>query len=162
MYNIYNLSQDAQKDYTALQSTGQSKSLLMSVLLAKSLADRETIPSGKVDDLQDYFRTTCLISVTSKLSKFNEILSVDVDSVLDITYRFYQLRYSNTFPILAISCYNKDTVVEDFFNISKFISRTAIDTIQQDPPKATIYYKAINSILNDLINPDNSQSDINI
>jgi hypothetical protein len=149
--NIQSLSARVQDDYNSIASSGNSRSPIMSIVIAKILADQENLPSSGVEDIRSYYNTTISIPVTQRLSKLNELLQLDIDTIQDNIYKFYCLRYSFMNPAKAVYCINSETVIEDFFGISTYLGQATLDILKKNPMLVTELYKRTSNLLNEIL-----------
>jgi hypothetical protein len=141
MIDIVRLSSDAQKAYTGISASGKTRSLLLTVIIAKILADREPLPSGPLEDIRDYYQKTLVFSVKKHLGLLNEILTLDLPAIEEYAYKFYCLRYALICPPSAPFCMDPRTLVEDFFGISNFIGANVIEALRENPLLTTDLFK---------------------
>lgn len=131
MYSISKLKKESQ-DFIASLSTGnKSRSVVTSIALGKVIADRMLLPSGEVENIAEYYRTSSTADFNTLLSCVNELVIVDITAVTDYTAKFYMNRYYNAYPApvtIALKC---ETAVTDFFSIGRSFDKTTLDVIQE-------------------------------
>src|ERR1035437_2821196 len=99
----------------------KARTLATSLAIAKYLADTAPMPSGPSDDIQQIYNTNVSIGVGIKLSLLNELVAVDVNTILDLTNHLYKARYYAVYPPMRAMFLSPDTFVTDFFGLSDAI-----------------------------------------
>lgn len=153
MLDYIRLSNTAQADYNALSQGGKTRTQIMSLVVAKLLADRASLPSGPVEDIRAYYNNMVETNIKTALSKLQEVLLFDVPTIEDRAYKFYCLRYAAANPPRDLYCTNPEAAVADFFGLSLQVSPADLETISQNYVAVGDYSRRITSLLNDLVTP---------
>ena len=124
---------------SSLVTQGEYKSKLVSLSLAKALAMKLALPSTQVEDAGLHFAMSHKQACLNAILLVNELITVNVDEVLDLTKRFDVYRYNCIFVQELVPYINKDTAVEDFFGISRVFSPDTIELIKEHNSKLTSY-----------------------
>lgn len=124
---------------SSLVTQGEYKSKLVSLSLAKALSMKLALPSTQVEDVGLHFAMSHKQACLNAILLVNELITVNVDEVLDLTKRFYVYRYNCIFVQELVPYVNKDTAVEDFFGISRVFSPDSIALINEHNSKLTSY-----------------------
>lgn len=144
------LNKKSQDFVTYLSNGVRPRSKLTSLAVAKFLASRLLVPVGEVDELASYYSMSCSMQVKADLSKLNEVVPLDTDTILDYAERFFVVRYYAVNPKPQICCLNTDTVLQDFFGISYSVDQTTLDEIKTNPVELTKVYNDTYCLFQDL------------
>lgn len=137
MYSITCLKPETQEFLNYLTIGQRPRSLIASIAIAKALSNTLAVPSGQVDNLEMYFRTTCLIDVQAKLSNLNELVLVDAVNIIEYVKKFYMARYLTLNPPRTVCCLKSDTAVEDFLGLSVALDFASLEVVKEAPLEAT-------------------------
>jgi len=132
MYQITQLKPDSIKFVSEINTSNRSRSLAMSITVAKLLANSISLPTTEVDNLQLYYNTQSRLELEEKLYKLNELIVLDVKTISDLVMKFYQFRYNSLYPCCNVLAVKQETALVDFFRISKVFEQSIIDCINQD------------------------------
>lgn len=143
MFNTAKLCSETQEFMTWLGVGERPRSLLASLAIAKALADVATLPSGPVESPEQFYTTTSMNPILSKLNLLNELALVDVDTIQEYILRFYKTRYNIVFPPERVFCVKPDSVLEDFMGISTAMDPAAVAAIQGNGTDLTRLYNGI-------------------
>lgn len=83
---------------TFLASGLRPRKLSTSLAIAKAVADTLLIPSSDISDYDDFYNVSCANVVGSTLSIFNELVSLDIDTILSYTRKFWKVRVMSVYP----------------------------------------------------------------
>ena len=147
------LGKDSVAFVEQITTTNQARSIPASLALARVLAFAVEIPSMKMEDLLGHYQDHCLPEITTKLNKINELVIVDFQTTLDLAYQFYMSRYYVVYPIDTVAAFNKETAVEDFFGISRGLSRATLTQIRSTPDLISRYCLGFSRLSEDLCKP---------
>lgn len=150
MFAITKLSPKSQDFLSIMTQNNKSRSLLASIAVAKALTFDTSLPSAPVDDVLQYFRTQNLIQIESFVNDVNELMVLDVKTVLDLAFKFYQQRYMSAYPSARVFSFNKGTGVVDFFGISRSIDEATLKAIEEDPGTLAVYTNNFASMMEEL------------
>ena len=149
MMIVGSLSPESQKFISYLSNGMRPRSVLANVAIAKALADTCQIPSAPVEDVDNFYNVNLKIGVATNLNALNELVVVNAETILDDVLKFYKVRYYTTFPKKTQLCVNPDTVVADFFGISRSISPAYLEAIKQNPVELCVIYNGTRSFLDE-------------
>jgi hypothetical protein len=121
-----------------------------SIALAKLLANVVTLPSTGCNSITEYYRQQCLDTVLDSVNTINESSIIDIDTVLDLTLRFYQFRASYIYPKISNVAVCNETAIEDYFGISRFISKDHIQCIIDNVLQITVLMNGLSEVLKSL------------
>lgn len=121
MYLITKLSQTTVNYMNGLGSTNASRSVPVTLSVARVIADSLSLPSSKVDSIHEFYSDSFLQEVNVTVSMINEIVVIDTNGVLDLVEKLYQARYSVAFGDVLPFLRSAETAVLDFFGISKTV-----------------------------------------
>ena len=144
------LSRDSVAFVEQVTTSNQARSIHASLALARVLAYGVELPSMKLEDLMGHYQDHCLPEITKKINDINELVLVDFQTALDLCYQFYMTRYHVVYPIDSVAAFNKATAVEDFFGISRGVSRATISHIQSAPDVISKYCRGFSQLCEDL------------
>jgi hypothetical protein len=131
MYSITKLKKESQDFIMSLTTGNKSRSVTTSIALGKVIADRLSLPSGEVENIAAYYRTSSTADFNSLLSEINELVILDITAVTDYAAKFYMNRYYNAFPAPVTIALKPETAVTDFFSIGRSFDKCTLDTIQE-------------------------------
>lgn len=151
MWNFSKFSKDMQTFLNSIALSGATKTLPFTIALSKVLSAKQALPSGQVDDLENYFNMTLKLTILDTISKFNELVIVDVDKVIELTKDFYLLRYDSLFPP-AMIIMNKDQPLAGFFSMRRRVANDVITCLCDEPQKVMLYHNDISKLLIELGN----------
>lgn len=150
MFAITKLSAQSQ-DFVSMMTQGaKSRTLQSSLALAKVLSTNLCVPSAPVDDIAQYFRTQCQIDVEATVNCVNEIMVVDVKTVMDFVGKFYRLRYCMAHPSCHVFAFSKETAVEDFFGITREFDVASLTAIKEAPSDLSAYVNHFKKMVEEL------------
>jgi len=150
MSYITKLSKASQDFISNLAMTGKSRSLETSLALARVLANSMSVPSTPVESPVIYFKTTYQISIEEQLSNINEIVVLDIQTILDYALKFFQFKYFTVHSdshVLALNC---ETAIVDFFKISKVFDQEALKAIQENCSFITNAVNNFNRVIDEI------------
>lgn len=142
MFAITKLSPETQEFLNYVASGSRNRSRLTSIAIGRALANTLNLPSCVVEDLQAFYRTNLLINVQSQVSDLNELSLIDVDTVLDYTYRFYAFRYEIAYPKRRMFCQKPETAVIDFLGANFALDEATMEMIAAAPVDVTKLYNS--------------------
>jgi hypothetical protein len=143
MFNTSKLSPETQ-DYLKWLALGERpRSLLTTLVISKAIADLSTLPSGPVDNPEQFFTTTSLEPNQNRLYLLNELVIVDTDAIQEYTLRFYKTRYNLLHPADHIFCANPKTTLEDFMGLSIALDPAAVEAIGENNLDLTRLYNGV-------------------
>ena len=136
--SITKLSRESQNFINKISLEG-SRSTIVSLAIARVLANGIPLPSTKVDNLNLYFNNSARLEIEQFIYKINELVLIDTKSILNSIIAFYSFRYYNLFPDNTVIAINPTTGIVDYFGISKFFSDEVIEFIKNESSKLTVY-----------------------
>lgn len=128
MFPITKLSARSQQLVTDISGNNKSRSLPVSIVLARLVAIGLPLPSAKVECINAFFNTQLSIEVQSKLSTLNELLLLDIDSIIDLVKKFYGFRYEQVYGQQHVLL-RPETAALDFFRVSKYFDEATLNAI---------------------------------
>ena len=148
MYSL--LSKESLEFVRLNASTSVSRKPQASLALARVLAYRLDLPSAPVEDIEHYYRDQCELEVMGFINTCNELLIMNMQSVLDYTYSLYLARYYVCHAITTISAFSTETACEDFFSISRGVSRDTMRLIKEAPAEISALVVKFSFLVEDL------------
>lgn len=141
------LTSGQQDELSYLNANGRNKSYLTSIAVGRILANRLPIPTGTVENFEHFYRTTYQIEVTRNISKINEVLLLDVETVQTYVLKFFKLRYVMMNPACNVYCVNPDTALQDFLGISQQLDSVTVQEIRSNPKELMKVNNFVNSLV---------------
>ncbi len=133
MIDLTKLSSKTMTFISTLSVGGKSKRRCTSLAIAKVLAYNAILPLDKVTDLSNYFNLTLKVELSDKLFEINELVPIDIDAILTLTYNLYTYRYNQLHTDDVFTLVGKTTPVEDFFGITLSVNIDDLNTIKDNP-----------------------------
>ncbi len=122
------------KEYiVSLSNSGKGRTKLVSIAIAKAIADTYPLPTGNVGDIKSFFRNTMELDAMRLISNINELSIVDTTAILTYVRTFFIWRYRVAYDPHVVICNNPDTVVQDFFGIDAAIDQDATSLMKAEP-----------------------------
>jgi hypothetical protein len=170
--NILSLSRASQDFVTALSFNNKAKSCYVSIVLAKCLIDRTSIPTIKAivpvyenvvlkntlmapvcqaDNGAMYFKTNIELDITRKLSYLNECVCIDIKAIIDYAQKFYLARLAIIYPLKTIRIASAQTAIVDFFQISQAIDGATLKEITDHETEIALLYNSATRFFNENI-----------
>lgn len=150
MFNLTKLSPGSQSFVSQVASMGRSMSETAAIALARMISAEFTIPSQPVEDVEHYYRIQCEILANNVISEVNEFCPVDAKAALELTRRFFMLRYTMTHPQKNVFSFRADKTVEDFFGLSRVFSDETLKTIRENGTDLAFYANGFRGIHYDI------------
>lgn len=150
MFPINTLPKDSKDFVLALANSGKSRSKLVTLALAKAMADQLPLTEKIDGDIKIYFRTLFEIPTMQLISQINEICIVDTEAVLEYVRAFYIWRYNQVFGKLVVIATLPETAVLAFFGIDTIIDPDGIKAISECPTDTTKYYNGFATLYQQL------------
>jgi hypothetical protein len=150
MLSITNLTETSRNFILSLANSGNSRSKIVTMCLAKAIADQLPITTAQEGDIKSMYRNLFEIEVMKQISDINELCIIDTESIKLYVRAFYVWRYRIAFDPYVALCTNQDTAIVDFFGIKEALDVDAIDVLKNDPIGATKYYNGFMSFLREI------------
>jgi hypothetical protein len=150
MFSITKLDSTSQGFISELSSSNASRNYVSSLCLAKALTHCSLLPTTPVDDVNAFYRTHVQVEIERKVNGINELLVLDTATVIDLSMKFYMLRYTTAHPKCHVFTFNKDTALEDFFGISRIFDAVTIKTIKENSDILSYRINRFSSMLEQL------------
>lgn len=132
MMNLYSLlTKEASTFVSTISNKGNSRKLIVSLVIAKLVSDKIELPTTEVEDPASFYKSTYGYSVMQVVNSLNEVLVLDLPTINKLIENFYAARYSILHPC-SINVLYANNPVEDFFGITKHISNDNIDLIKDN------------------------------
>lgn len=131
MYAITKLSSKSQTLISEITAGNKSRALPVSIALARLIANKLALPTSEVECIDNFFNTQHSVVVQARLSILNDIILLDLTTVLDLIKRFYAFRYlqiSSPKHVLL----KPDSAVLDFFRITRSFDIATLEAIQNN------------------------------
>lgn len=74
--------------------SGLDKNVIIATSMARAIASQLPLPTSPVQSIQQHYTANHTASVMELVSGFNEGYVIDIRLVMDLTFKFYNLRYS--------------------------------------------------------------------
>ena len=166
MYQFTRFSPAVQELLRRLSSNNAGRQSQASIAIAKVLADRAILPTGKLvvpegptginqvatsanDSIIAYFRQTSEVAIRMQLAALNEFAVINADEILDYVCQFYMARYYAVFPCGLLYRGIPENGLADFFNLNKAIAPTTLDEIRQSAPELILLYTGAMAFFNE-------------
>lgn len=162
MYQILTLSSDSQKFISELTSGNKTRTLPVSIAIARVIANEVILPSTEVDNITTFFNVQAGIDCSKYVSDINEILPIDSQCIMDLIVKFYNYRYNSAYPCSHILAVKKETAIVDFFRISKVFDETTLDVIKENCVQLTELVAKFLKLITELKNKDSNLLNTNI
>ncbi len=146
---FWSFSKDAQDHILYFTNEGRGKAAVSTVAISRAIANRLSMPSGEVENIDNYFRTFLQIDTLRQVSRLNEMFLVEVQEVMEFVAKFYKLRYAVLFPRKNVYCTNSVTALQDFIGISQYLDQATVELIQKNPTELMRVNNALQAIMND-------------
>ena len=117
---FWSFSKDVQDHILYFTNEGRGKAVVSTVAIGRAIANRLSMPSGEVENIDNYFRAFLEIDTLRQVSRLNEMFLVEVQEVMEFVAKFYKLRYAVLFPRKNVYCTNSVTALQDFIGISQY------------------------------------------
>lgn len=150
MFAITKLGKDSQSFITELTALNASRGLCGTLALARALTFCSPLPASPVEDVDGFFRTHVQLSIENTLNTINELMIVDVKSVMEYALKFYKMRYFSAHPTCSVFSFNTATAIEDFFSISRSVDAAALEVIKAEAEKVSIYLNKFLTLIEEL------------
>lgn len=72
---------------------------VVSAVIAQLLAESTTLPTGEVENLENFYLMNVKTAIVEKMGYLNEKLTFDVNVAQEYTRKYWMLRYNTVFPI---------------------------------------------------------------
>lgn len=149
-FAISKLGKSSQEFVSTMTRNAKSRSLQASLALARVLSNGLGLPSAPVENVHQYYQMQCRIAVEGKLGIINELMVVDFKLVLDLVEKMFRLRYSMAHPPATVYVFKAETVVEDFFGISREFDQATLEAIKLAPGELTSYVNEFTTMVREL------------
>lgn len=160
MFSITKLNQRDRSFLVSISNLGKSRSPQASVALARVLTNNMSIPSAPVENPILFYKTQNSITISTLIADINELCVLDVQRVQDYCEKFFLYRYHACHPTRHVLAICPETAVEDFFGISKVMSREIIDIVKNSSSVVCTYVNGFNSIIETIRENSSSQGNI--
>lgn len=134
MYNSTKLSEDSLEFFQDLPAIARGDNELISIGVAKALANQLSIPSTQVSNPSDYFLQTNYALVRQAVSLINELCVLDLNRVQELTKLFWTVRYNIVYPRRKIFVSNQNSAESFFFGYGSLVPKNDAETIRQNVP----------------------------
>lgn len=132
MFNITKLSSDSQSFLTQVTSSGRSRTPAAAIALARMISSGFSLPSQAVEDPVQYYRLQNEIEADKTISLINELCPVDTKFTQEMCRALYHARYNAAHPQPHVYSFREDTRVEDFFGITRAVSKETLTLIRTE------------------------------
>lgn len=129
---LVKLDKSAQDFILGLANTNLGMNPSTTVALARSLAYTLPLVPAESGDVIGSYRLEHRIKVEQILSLINELIIVDIKTILTLVESFYCFRMEQAYPSANIILISQETAVSDFFKISKYFSKDNLAIIAND------------------------------
>lgn len=136
-----------------LATANRSRKLSTSIAIGKAIADLALMPSGPLasDEFnpaspRDFFRTTNELNARNNLSLVNEVVVIDIESIINYTYSFYAARYNALYPTNAIYKMIPELAILDLLGVSKSIDTATVEEIKSNPVDIMRIYNGVKEL----------------
>jgi hypothetical protein len=147
---IAKLKQQSMAFVNEMSANNKARSVQSSIALAKVLSKDMSIPSAPVDDIQHFFLMQSGVNLRQLLADINEVILIDYKLVEELTSKFYSYRYYAAHPSNHVLCFCADTAVEDFFGITRCVSKDILEALKVSPVEMTRFVNGYINLVEDL------------
>ena len=136
MFNITKASSKSQAFIAELAQSNKSRSVPVSIALSRLIAIRQPLPSAEVECINSFYNTQVAIVVHNVISQINDIVLLDVDTVKELSKRYYAYRYQQVYgqDHVLLRC---EHAIVDFFKISKVFDDATLQALAENPTLIT-------------------------
>lgn len=136
MYGILNMNKTQQNFVTYLKSKNRASKNYVMATIAKAIADQLELPSGRLMDIGDevntdttvrnyqninnYYAMNHRIAVEKMVSYLNELVILDVVTLLQYVNTFYNSRYNLVYPNSTMCCLTSEHMPFVFFGLTNY------------------------------------------
>lgn len=128
MFNITKASSKSQAFIAELSQQNKSRSLPVSIALARLIAIKLPLPTAEVECINAFYNTQSAVQSHSLISQLNDIVILDVDTVKELVKRYYMYRYQQVYMQEHVLLRSEHALV-DFFKISKVFDDATLEAI---------------------------------
>lgn len=146
-YYLTKLKKDAISWINMIMSAAINVSICFSIAVAYVVANRQALPSEKMENLSDYYRLMLSQNVRSTIYALNEIMAIDVALIEKLAEAFFNYRYYTAFPPALPLAVRKDRGINDFFGLTKYFSDDVLTTINTCPDVITNYVNKLTVVI---------------
>lgn len=146
---FWSFSKEVQNHILYFSNEGRGKSATTTIAVGRAIANRLSLPSGEVENIDQYFRSFLEIDALRQISRLNELFLLEPQEVLEFVAKFYKVRYSVLFPRKNVYCVNSVTALQDFIGVSQYLDQATVEVVQKNPTEVMRVNNAIQAILND-------------
>ena len=146
------LSDDSRNFLNSVNSAfGKDKNALL-LALSKAIANRLTLPTSPVNDIEEYYIMSNLESVRKLIGTINEICILDIDSTQQLIKDFWVMRYkvvhSSNYLLSANTTHG---VLASFMGFADAAGTVVVDTVANSGNAILNYLYNFNKVISELI-----------
>ena len=150
MNPILSLDKEAQDIVNNIANAGKGLAKTTSIAIARAIAYHVPIDIIELEDFTSLWVSHRITNESERLTSIiNEIVVVDIDTIIALTRSFYMFRVEHTLAIPSIAL-NPGKGVADFFKISKYFDDATLEVINNEPLEITRLTNAVAKILDQL------------
>lgn len=142
-----------------LNSSGLVGKDCFNFALAYVLSRELSLPTGQVDDIDQYFRMQHEKAVFSRLGVVNELVSLNDEVIRAYCRAFYNLRYNAAYPNAIPLALREGCGVADFFGISAFFPKDVLCSLDKRPEDVTRLVNGFTGLMEDAIKENQERAD---
>lgn len=115
---------------TALNQDSVSRTRIAAAGVAVATAYSQSVPSAPVESAEDFYTTNCIALAKGEVSEYNEEAVIDVQSAMDLTHKFWLLRYNSAHQA-ALTPPKKGAFLSSLTGIARFFSNEEVDFLNE-------------------------------
>ena len=142
-------SAEGQQFLSFLSNGIRPRALHTSIAIAKAIADSLILPTSQVEDPDGLFRTMCSIDANSKLSPINELVPLDIETIISYIPKFWKVRYYTMFPRYPIECWDNDASLIKLFGLGYAIDLETVKVIRDNFVDLANTYNKVHLLINE-------------
>lgn len=146
------LSDDSRNFLSSVNSAfGKDKNALL-LALSKAIANRLTLPTSPVNDIEEYYIMSNLEAVRKLIGTINEICILDIDSTQQLIKDFWVMRYKVVHGSnYLISANTTHGVLASFMGFADAAGTVVVDTVANSGSAILNYLYNFNKVISELI-----------
>lgn len=146
------LSDDSRNFLNSVNSAfGKDKNALL-LALSKAIANRLTLPTSPVNDIEEYYIMSNLESVRKLIGTINEICILDIDSTQQLIKDFWVMRYKVVHGSnYLLSANTTHGVLASFMGFADAAGTVVVDTVANSGNAILNYLYNFNKVISELI-----------
>lgn len=148
MVNLSSLPSQCQDIIVQLANNGTSRNIHTTIAISKAIADHIHLPTSKVTDAMHFYNNAIAMNVYAVISKINELVVIDCDSIKEYVCKMYLWRYRIAFdPPANILMADPETVIDDLFGFNLLFDKSMACQLKDNPSHVMRVYNRFRGVL---------------